>query len=195
MAARMLLTMAGILLSAQSEIWPADATDAIGPGKQVGTASVMAADAVSQTVEPAPYVHASMEPEVRAKLEAGLAIASDRLGEIDACSDLFSRLGADGINMLNTGRFFQVNTHLREVKICGRNGAVWHQGAENLAYTRVGGSLTWICRHFARVSDEVAAVTVIHEALHHAGLTEWPSDRLAMTTQEITRMVRRTCDF
>ena len=46
-----------------------------------------------------------------------------------------------------------------------------------------------------RPAAETAAVAVIHEALHHAGLTEAPHDRLAMTSIEITEMVEDACGF
>jgi hypothetical protein len=97
--------------------------------------------------------------------------------------------------MLSSGLYFPVDSYQREVEVCGRNAAVNSGGAKNLAYTNVGGAPTWVCRHFGRVSTETAAVAVIHEALHHAGLTEWPHDRLAMTSPEITEMVESACGF
>lgn len=195
MAARMYLASAAIVLCVQSTVWAADSIDVAGIAKASAEALSGVEETSVQEMAAEPRFHSAMDPEVRAKLEAGLEIAFVRLREIDACSDLFSRLGVDGIEMLRSGHFLQVNNHYREVRICGRNGAVRSEGGRNFAYTRVGGSLIWICRHVARVSDEVSAVIVIHEALHHAGLTEWPSDRLAMTSKEITRMVKRACKF
>jgi hypothetical protein len=136
-----------------------------------------------------------MAPEIRAKLEAALELAATRVREIEACRGLFTRLGADGLDMLNTSLYLQVDSHLREFRICERDAAASSWGAKNLAYTKVGAASTWICRDFARIPADVAAVAVIHEALHHAGLTEWPSDRLAMTSEQITRTVKKACEF
>jgi hypothetical protein len=67
--------------------------------------------------------------------------------------------------------------------------------ADNISYTKVGAAPTWICRNFASVSDEMASITIIHEALHHAGLPERPGDKTAMSSVEITEMVRKACGF
>jgi len=142
-----------------------------------------------------PWVHPATPEAVRARLEAGFALALDRLRELPACRALFERLGADAFATLASGLYFPVDSYRREVEVCGRNLAASSRGAENLAYTTVGGAPTFLCRHFARVSTETAAVAVIHEALHHAGLTEWPADRLAMTSAEITAMVEAACGF
>ena len=63
------------------------------------------------------------------------------------------------------------------------------------AYTKVGARSTFICPEFSRISDERAAMFVIHEALHHAGLTENPQDRRGMTSLAINSMVGRSCGF
>jgi hypothetical protein len=142
-----------------------------------------------------PWIHPSMPKRVSGTLEAGFELAVERVSEVEACGDLFTELGADAIEMLATGLYLPVDSHRREVEVCGRNAAVSSAGAKNLAYTTVGGAPTWICRHFARVSTETAAVAVIHEALHHAGLTERPHDRMAMSSVEITEMVKAACEF
>lgn len=147
----------------------------------------------SERVEP--WIHHTMPADARVRLEAGFELAVERLRESASCRDLFARLGADAFEVLATGLYFPVDSYRREVEVCGRNAAASSRGGENLAYTVVGGAPTFLCRHFARVSTETAAVAVIHEALHHAGLTEWPHDRLAMTSPEITEMVREACGF
>jgi len=159
----------------------------------------VAAVAVVGTVQPAvpiePWIHHKMGPGVRARLEAGFDLAIERVSEIGACADLFTRLGADGIDMLKTGLYLPVASYRHEIVVCGRGPAARSRVAENLCYTKVGGTPTWICRNFARVSDETAAIAVIHEALHHAGLKEWPHNRLAMSSIEITEMVAAACGF
>ena len=192
-AARTLLVLVAIFVCAQPAAWAGDRSDSggiIAPAAAVAVGVTLHDDILIK-----PFIHPAMAPEVRAKLEVGLELAAERVREIEACGDLFTRLGVDGLDMLSSGLYMQVNTHLREVQVCGRNGAESSWGAKNLAYTQVGAASTWICRHFARVSAETAAVALIHEALHHAGLTEWPSDRLAMTSEQITKMVQNACEF
>lgn len=142
-----------------------------------------------------PWVHHKMDPAVRSKLEAGFELAADRIREIGQCGDLFARLGADGLEMLKTTLYLPVASYRHEVVVCGRDPSTNSRGADILAYTKVGGAPTWICRNFARVSDDTAAITVIHEALHHAGLKERPHDRMAMSSIEITEVVQKACGF
>ena len=142
-----------------------------------------------------PWIHHKMEPSVRAKVEAGFALAVERVREVATCQDLFSRLGEKGIDMLKTSLYLPVHSYRHEVVVCGRDPATNSRGAGILAYTKVGGAPTWICRNFARISIDTAAIAIIHEALHYAGLGEWPRDRMAMSSVEITRMVRSECAF
>jgi hypothetical protein len=142
-----------------------------------------------------PWVHPSMAPELEAPLRAGFAIAVERLVAHEACRELFARLGADPFEVLASGLYFPVDSYRREVEVCGRNAVANSLAASNMAYTTVGGRATFLCRQFRNVSGEQAAVVILHEALHHAGLTEWPDDRLAMTSREITTMVEQACGF
>ena len=64
-----------------------------------------------------------------------------------------------------------------------------------MAQTYVGDAPTWICRRVTSYSDEQAALVVIHEALHHAGLTEKPHDRNAMSSGAINKMVGKSCNL
>jgi hypothetical protein len=64
----------------------------------------------------------------------------------------------------------------------------------SVAYTFVGGGAPiWLCREFSRLTDKGAAMIIIHEALHHAGLTEWPKDPKGMRSGRINRMVTKRC--
>jgi hypothetical protein len=173
----------------------------LGGSRSASSSSVVAASSVAVssdfdrdlTIEP--WIHNNVAPDVRAKLETGFELAVERVLEVESCRELFTRLGADPIIILETGLYFQVVSYYREIELCGRNVAANSRRADNLSYTKVGGTPTWICRNFASVSDEVASITVIHEALHHAGLTESPSDKTAMSSVEITDMVRKACGF
>lgn len=195
MKARVIVACVCVMLISADGSWAADSVDASG-----GAAPVVVAAAAGTAVAGArdsfkPWIHPSMPKRVAARLEAGFELAVERVRQVESCADLFAELGADALETLTTGMYLPVDSYRREVEVCGRNSATNSSGAENLAFTTVGGAPTWICRHFARVSTETAAVAVIHEALHHAGLTERPHDRMAMTSVEITRMVKKACEF
>lgn len=170
-----------------------DGGDGATAAPAVASVAVTSAVAGFEPIEP--WIHHKMDPVIRTKLEAGFDLAIERVNEIGACSDLFTRLGADGIDTLTTGLYLPVASYFHEIAICGRNpNANWLE-ADNLCYTAVGATPTWICRNFGRITDEDAAIAVIHEALHHAGLQEWPHDRMAMSSVEITEMVTAACGF
>jgi len=132
----------------------------------------------------APWIHPLMPAPVRDKIEAAFAIAIGRVTAVPECAELFSQLGADGMETLKTGLYFPASAP-KETSICRRS----------MAQTYVGGAPTWICRRVSSYSDEHVALVVIHEALHHAGLTEKPQDRNAMSSGDINTMVRRECRF
>ena len=175
--------------------WASETVEASGGAAPVAVAAVAVADVVGNEGPMAPWIHPSMPKSVSAKVEAGFELAVERVREVESCGDLFAELGADGLEVLSTSLYHPVDSHRREVEVCGRKPGVSFEGATNLAYTTVGGTRIWICRHFARVSKKTAAIAVIHEALHHAGLNEKPHDRMAMSSIEITRMVKRACEF
>lgn len=132
---------------------------------------------------PTPWIHAQAGPGVRARIQSAFAIAVARVRDDPECRALFSRLGRDGVEMLRTTLYFQVPHSFEGISICERGDAA----------TIVGSPSTFVCRHFQRLGDEQAAVVLIHEALHHAGLTEYPQDPEAMTSARITRMVEKSC--
>ncbi|MEJ2188686.1 MAG: hypothetical protein P8Y93_04575 [Acidobacteriota bacterium] len=158
------------------------------------TAAPVAVSAGSRrTVEP--WIHHKMDPKVRAKLEDAFALALERVRTRRSCAVLFARLGADGTEILKTGLYLPVPDYFQEFVACGRDPAANSRVGSTLAYAKVGGSPTWICRHFSLISTETAAVVIIHEALHHSGLDERPHERMAMSSMEISEMVRNACDL
>ncbi len=62
-----------------------------------------------------------------------------------------------------------------------------------MAFTSLGSAVTRLCPGFARLDDERAAVILLHEALHRAGLDEWPHDPDGLTPQGINELVREGC--
>lgn len=195
MKARLIVGCVCVVLISAGGSWAGDIVEASGTGAPAAVEAVAVTVAAGDQEPIKPWIHRSMPNRVSARLEAGFELAVDRVREVETCSELFSRLGADGLETLASGLYFPVDSYWREIEVCGRNVAANSRGAENLAYTTVGGAPTFICRHFARVSTETAAIAVIHEALHHAGLTERPLDRMAMSSIEITEMVTSACGF
>jgi hypothetical protein len=123
---------------------------------------------------------------VEKKLREAFDLAADRISRKPSCASLFARLNADGLEML-TRTLYLPASERSELKVCGRS---------TRAYTEVGESVTKVCRRFSALSDEMAAVILIHEALHFAGLDERPHDPDAeMTPAQINTMVERSCGF
>ena len=195
MKARLIVGCVCVVLISAGGSWAGDIVEASGIGAPAAVEAVAVTVAAGDQEPIKPWIHRSMPNRVSARLEAGFELAVDRVREVESCGDLFTRLGADGLETLKTGLYFPVDSYHREIKMCGRNPSSTSQSAHNLAYTSLGAAPTWICRNFAQVSTETAAVAVIHEALHHAGLTERPLDRMAMSSIEITEMVKTACEF
>jgi len=116
------------------------------------------------------------------KLREAFSVAIERVQEIPQCGGLFAELEADGLAMLTTTIYMP--THRMDEQTVCQTAA---------AFTWVGGAHTRLCRRFSSLSEERAAMTLIHEALHHAGLTEKPADPEAMTAREIDGMVGAAC--
>ena len=112
-------------------------------------------------------------------------IAAERIEGVEECGDLFASLGADGEETLKKTLYFPVAAHNRQAGICRKAAA----------YTKVGAKSTFVCPEFSRLSDERAAMFVVHEALHHAGLSEKPLDPSGMTSLGINTLVGKKCKF
>jgi len=139
--------------------------------------------AVNETVQA--WIHGGMNDGLRASVEVAFEIAAQRVQEVDSCSDLFAQFGVDAMEALDRAVYMPVFSRHKVKKVCGRN----------LAYTFVGAPSTFICPKFERVSDQHAAMVLIHEALHTAGLEEAPTTPGAKTSQQINSMVAKSCRF
>jgi hypothetical protein len=177
MATRWLVALLGFVVLHASWVQASD------PVVERGQISTGAAVSAAVLTVPSPWIHAQTQPGVRARIQSAFAIAVARVRDNAECGALFSRLGRDGVEMLRTTLYFQVPHSFDGISICERGDAA----------TFVGSPSTFVCRHFQRLGDEQAAVVLIHEALHHAGLTEYPQDPEAMTSARITRMVEKNC--
>jgi hypothetical protein len=165
--------------------WAADAIEVNSPVSAVGNATahevVADGDPLAQFE---PRIDARMSDDNRQRLVSSFQVAVDRVQEVPECGDMFDTLGADGIDTITMIFFTPIGKREARTDIC--NGSV--------AYTYVGdGPTTWLCRKFSRLTDKEAATIIIHEALHHAGLTERPKDPKGMTSAGINRMVSKRC--
>ena len=183
-AKRVAAVVFGVFLSITSLSRAGDAVDAAVPAApETAYESTVRLSAEAGAISP--WIHRDMSESVRARLEAGFELALRQIEGVPECRALFEELGADALETLSTGLYFPIGSHRKEKAVCGRA----------MAYTNVGAAPTFLCRDFARLSDERAAMYVIHEALHHAGLTEKPHDPGAMTSRAINSMVTDACRF
>jgi len=117
-------------------------------------------------------------------LRSGYRVALRKVDAVDSCQALFTRLGSDGVEVLQSTTYTMASGEWQE-HVC--------RGAE--AFTTVGGSRVWLCRGFGWMEDGEAATVLLHEALHNAGLGERPLDPSGPTADEIDEMVKRACRF
>ena len=139
--------------------------------------------AVNESVQP--WIHGGMNDGLRDSVKVAFEIAAQRVQEIETCTDLFAEFGVDAMEALDRPVYMPVFSRHKVKNVCGRN----------LAYTFVGAPSTFICPKFERVSDQHAAMVLIHEALHTAGLEEAPTTPGAKTSQQINSIVAKSCRF
>lgn len=130
----------------------------------------------------APRINRRVPSRLRSTLAAGFELAVQKLSDEPGCRDLFNRLGVDGVEMLSTTLYYQASLKM-EKAVC----------SEALAFTVVGGAPTWVCQRFARLNDRRAAAVLLHEALHHAGMSEWPHDPDGLPPAAIDDLVEEAC--
>jgi hypothetical protein len=129
-----------------------------------------------------PWVGKNVPPRAHRSLTSAFALAVERLRNRSECQRLFDELGADGLEVLARSLYYGVPLP-RERTICRQTSA----------FTNVGGRVTRLCRSFSRLRDDQAAVVLIHEALHQAGLTEKPMDPQALDSAQINELVTDHC--
>jgi hypothetical protein len=112
----------------------------------------------------------------------GFKLALERLDREPTCRALFGELGADARDMLGRSVYHRATPELERFN-CASADAV----------TRVGSTVTWVCSRLAQESREQAALILIHEALHFAGLPESPPTPGAMSSKEINDRIADRC--
>jgi hypothetical protein len=163
----------------------ANAKTAIAAGGASGLITEALDSTARQDLRPAiPWMSKTIPNSVQEKLRTAYDLAMTRVQEQPECAGLFSALNADGTGSLTKTYYYPADPRL-EKKLC--------RGAA--AFTQVGAPQTYVCRGYASLSNDFAAMLLVHEALHHAGLTEYPHDRKAMRSHEINVMVSEACGF
>ncbi|MEW6338238.1 MAG: hypothetical protein ACOY3Y_16335 [Acidobacteriota bacterium] len=171
------LVLAGAAVDAGNETVPAP----VAPEPPVDTHR-----AAPSFAEPRrPLTKGSFDACVRFRLTAAYRLAAERIAAVSDCAGLFARFGADGLTCLRSTCYEWVGDTEGE-HVCKR-------GRGAAAFTMVRSPRTVICPVFDRLSVEHAAVVILHEALHFAGQTEWPSDPAAPTSGEINWTIRVAC--
>ena len=116
-------------------------------------------------------------------LVTGHSLALERVREDPACSALFSNFAASGVEKM-ARTFYVAPSAVERREFCV--GGV-------TAFTQVGSRVTRLCPAFGDMDRRNAALTLIHEALHSAGMPESPSTDGAMTPGEINDLVGTAC--
>jgi hypothetical protein len=135
-----------------------------------------------------PWIHPRMNDGLRARVKVAFEIAVKRAKEVEACAALFTEFEAEATETLGDALYWPVLSYRDVKELCG---------GRNLAFTRVGTRLTFICPDFERVSDQRAAQIIIHEALHNVGLKERPqyAGVGVKSPAQIDSMVAKACEF
>jgi hypothetical protein len=153
-------------------------------GQPYETTNAQPSTSTQAAMSPAPWVSPTVASALRSRLEASYRMATQRLQESAECRGLFSALGADGLEALASTMYYPATVQ-HERQVCG--------GAHG--YTVVGWVPTYLCRNFVRLSERRGALVLIHEALHRAGMGEWPGDANALSSGEINDLVAGKCGF
>jgi hypothetical protein len=130
-----------------------------------------------------PNTRQGLLPDVRAKLYESFGLASEKVAQLEQCRALFVRLGSEGADRLRQTLYYPATPEVLASR-CDKGA---------LAATMLGSSATLLCPGFGMLATRQAAAVLIHEALHFAGLPERPGVPTAMSSTEITNLVKRAC--
>ena len=146
--------------------------------------ALLAAEGVAAAPgSPAPILDSRLSGGVRSAVERSFQFAHHRIGGYRACGGLFAGLGAEGTATLAATSYYPATPEQQRR----------HCHGTTHAFTRVGDTSVGLCPSFGRLGKTDAALILIHEALHSAGQTEFPSDPAAPDSFDITRMVMAGC--
>ena len=132
---------------------------------------------------PEPDLGPGMSAPDRWAFKAAYKSALLRILEHDSCAELFTDLDLNGLEALIGTRYELVSDKTERVLCKGGVSAM----------TSMGSYRTSLCYHFKVLHPNDKISILIHEALHTAGLREFPYAPEAPTSAEITRMVKAAC--
>ena len=118
-------------------------------------------------------------------VRAAFRIAFQRVLQVPTCTALFTGLNKGGHTALMSTSYSSSRP--------GPERALCNRGV--LAVARAGGSEIRLCPKLQTLSREGVAAILIHEALHTAGLGEYPVDPEAPTSEQITLAVLKACSL
>jgi len=127
-----------------------------------------------------PHCDGAAAPRVRFKLDEAYRLAVRAIREQASCAALFTPFHLRGEEALAATSY-------------GASGDEGDCLRPAVAFTCVGCSRTVLCPAFLRLQASVGATMLIHEALHFGGLRERPQFPGAMSSSEISALVRRNC--
>jgi len=130
-----------------------------------------------------PHTSGPLDHQSARNLFTGFSVALERVRDLASCSALFDPLDTSGVEMI-TNSFYIEPSVAEKRELC--TGGV-------TAFTQVGSRVTRLCPSFGDVDRQTAALLLIHEALHSAGMPESPSTAGALTPMEINNLVKKAC--
>ena len=122
--------------------------------------------------------------------------AAKKMQDYPTCKDILNLTDANGAtlasNLQSRGNGMTFNQWM-ETKLKWINGYTNGLCDSNSLWTTVNGTTVNVCTSFQNLSASAAANRAMHEALHTLGLTEYPADPSAMTSNQINNYVGSKC--
>lgn len=134
-----------------------------------------------------PRARVGMDIDARDALvvRAAFRLAFERVIRVPECMALFNGLNKSGHTALMSTSYSSSRP--------GPERALCNRGI--LAVAQAGGSEIRLCPKLQTLSHEGVAAILIHEALHTAGLGEYPVSPEAPTSEQITLAVLEACSL
>ena len=153
-------------------------------GSMRAEAHLLRRNAAESTDKIKPKFAPGMSKSLRRGVEVGFGTALSRLHRLPLCRALFDGLRLRANEVLGSTPY-ELAREPEIVARCRKKGVV--------AVSYVHGKRIHLCEGFYSLSLNERAVIIIHEALHGAGMSEWPSDPQASTAGEISLIVEKAC--
>jgi hypothetical protein len=122
-----------------------------------------------------PWIHGALADRSIRNLRLGHALAVETVRSTASCRALFASFAASGAESLASTHSAPADRDAARICVGGVT-----------AFTTVGGRVTWLCPEFGNLGPRAAALMLIHEALHAAGMPERPATAGALTARRST---------